>query len=236
MEYCTRKVNCSRKKKHSGLCNKNRDTHDPFWLSSGTHKKMKLNIEISNLVENRDELAIQISTYENHQEEMDNSMHKLLMAKQDFELSKQDFELSKQDLEMSKQDLEVSKQELENDIAFALTVKENLEIELQSILCKLDQNKLINTRLAFAKGKREKTPTTWESINDSSCTRRYNRQRETKKMLEYIHGGSDGALFGAWDFLVKYARKELVEKCILAFKKGKFIEIGQLRILDRLLP
>ena len=171
---------------------------------------MKLNMEISNLVENRDELAIQISTYENHQEEMDNSMHELLMAKQDFELSKQD--------------LEVSKQELENDIAFALTVKENLEIELQSILCKLDQNKLINTRLASAKGKREKTPTTWESINDSSCTRRYNRQGETKKMLEYIHRGSDGALFGAWDFLVKYARKELVEKFILAFKKGKFIE------------
>ena len=32
-----------------------------------------------------------------------------------------------------------------------------------------------------------------------------------KNPLEYIHGGSDGALFVAWDFLVKYARKELVE-------------------------
>ena len=95
-------------------------------------------MEISNLVENRDELVIQISTSSNHQEETENSMQELLMAKQD---------------------LELSKQELENNIAFARTVKENLETEMQSVLRKLDQNKLINTRLASARERQERENT-----------------------------------------------------------------------------
>ena len=43
-------------------------------------------------------------------------------------------------------------------------------------------------------------------------------------MLEYIHGGANGALNGAWDFLTSSTSYEQLEKMLLEFKKGKFIE------------
>ena len=45
-----------------------------------------------------------------------------------------------------------------------------------------------------------------------------------KKMMEYIDGGSDGAIFGAWEFLIKNASAETIEKFLFDYKKGKFIE------------
>ena len=84
--------------------------------------------------------------------------------------------------------LEIKKQKLENDIISAVIEKENilketenLENELQSILCNIEKYKLINTRQQYSKSKGEKTPTSWESINDTSSTTRYSRQGETKK-------------------------------------------------------
>ena len=49
---------------------------------------------------------------------------------------------------------------------------------------------------------RKKNSTSCEMLNSPSSTR-YNRQKETRNMLEYIHGGLGGAVFGAWDFLRK---------------------------------
>ena len=61
-------------------------------------------------------------------------------------------------------------------------------------------------------------------INDSSNSTRYKRRTESKHILEYIHGGEEGAVYGAWDILVRYASKELMEKFIISYKRGKFIE------------
>lgn len=69
---------------------------------------------------------------------------------------------------------------------------------------------------------REKHPTTWETINDSTSSTHYNRRKDTKTLLEYIHGGSNGAVYGAWDFLCRYAPDELLEQFFLERKKGKF--------------
>ena len=46
---------------------------------------------------------------------------------------------------------------------------------------------------------------------------------ETKDVLEYIHGGSAGAIFGAWDFLCKNTSNEQMETLLLDYKKGKFM-------------
>ena len=41
-------------------------------------------------------------------------------------------------------------------------------------------------------------------------------------MREYIHGGDEGALYGAWDFLASFASKEIIDKLISSYKRGKY--------------
>ena len=53
-------------------------------------------------------------------------------------------------------------------------------------------------------------------INDVSNSSKYCRQKETKNILEYIHGGKDGALYDAWDYIARYTNKHLIEKFTLA--------------------
>ena len=57
-----------------------------------------------------------------------------------------------------------------------------------------------------------------------TCSTRYKRQEETKDLLEYVHGGSDGSIFGAWDYIRRYATEEQLESFVVSFKKGKFVE------------
>ena len=43
-------------------------------------------------------------------------------------------------------------------------------------------------------------------------------------MLEYIHGGEEGALLGAWDVLAANAKKETMDTLIGKYKRGKYIQ------------
>ena len=76
----------------------------------------------------------------------------------------------------------------------------------------------------FSRTKMELNPTTFENINDSANRTHYNRRIEKKYILEYIHGGISGALFGAWDFILGYGDETLIEKFIVSYRRGKFIE------------
>ena len=78
--------------------------------------------------------------------------------------------------------------------------KNNIDIEVQSLLSNLQKYKLIYEKQAQAKSKRENAPITWDTINDVTNSTRYSRQQETKDVLQYIHGGMEGAIFGTWDF------------------------------------
>ena len=72
--------------------------------------------------------------------------------------------------------------------------------------------------------RRENTSTTLETITNAKSGTRYRRRDETKNVLEFIHGGEDGALFGAWDFLSGNAPKEMMEDLISRYKRGKYVE------------
>ena len=76
----------------------------------------------------------------------------------------------------------------------------------------------------YARTQRQNKPTTEATINDSGDSTRYKRQKETKNALEYIDGGEKGALYGAWDFLCRFATTELMEKLIIGYRRGKFIQ------------
>ena len=49
----------------------------------------------------------------------------------------------------------------------------------------------------YAVTKRQKNPTTESMITDVKSSTRYRRRKETKNVLEYIHGGCQGAVYGA---------------------------------------
>ena len=76
----------------------------------------------------------------------------------------------------------------------------------------------------YSRKRRENTSTTWETINSSKCSARHRRRTESKNILEYVHGGEQGSLYGAWDFLQSHCGSDLMEKFILSFKRGKFLE------------
>ena len=134
----------------------------------------------------------------------------------------------------------VNNLELEKIYLDRATVELNADVMiLQEIKTKLDETKtsldadiihlneeyqrlksLIDPK-SHGKTKREKNPTNEDMISKTSNSTRYYRRKETKDILEYLHGGKEGAIFGAWDFLCHQASSAQLEKFILEHKKGK---------------
>jgi hypothetical protein len=42
--------------------------------------------------------------------------------------------------------------------------------------------------------------------------------------LEYIHGGEEASLLGAWDLIAANAPKELMDNLIEKYKQGEYLE------------
>ena len=62
-------------------------------------------------------------------------------------------------------------------------------------------------------------------IKNPKSTTRYKRREETEEALRYIHGGLDGAIFGAWDFLVgNISDDTLLDKLISSYKRGRYLQ------------
>lgn len=62
------------------------------------------------------------------------------------------------------------------------------------------------------------------TITDRSSSVRFRRRKETSNVLEYIHGGSFGAVCGAWDFLAANAPEETMNSLISTYKRGKYLQ------------
>ena len=75
-----------------------------------------------------------------------------------------------------------------------------------------------------AEAKKKEAGKAFEIISDFKSSTRYRRRQETKEILEYIHGGDEGALYGAWDFLASFASKEIIDKLISSNKRGKYLQ------------
>jgi len=75
-----------------------------------------------------------------------------------------------------------------------------------------------------AKSKRLHNPTTYEMVTNTKSSTRYRRRQETRDVLEYVHGGDDGAVYGAWDFATSSASKETMDKLIGGYKRGKYLQ------------
>lgn len=71
---------------------------------------------------------------------------------------------------------------------------------------------------------RQKNPTSFDMISDPTNSTRYRRRKETTDTLTYIHGGEEGAAFGAWDFFASRASKVKIVKCLANYKKGRYVQ------------
>ena len=43
-------------------------------------------------------------------------------------------------------------------------------------------------------------------------------------MLDFIHGGAEPSLYGAWDYLVAIATDENMSKLMSNYKRGRFLQ------------
>ena len=121
------------------------------------------------------------------------------------------------------EDLSNQTTQLEDNISSMEEIAEAKKEMLSELEVEFDKVKLLLDRKNYGRTVRENCPTNYELINDHKSLR-YKRLNETKNMLEYIHGGPEGALYGALDFIKRYAKEDLIEKFILDLKRGKFIE------------
>ena len=72
--------------------------------------------------------------------------------------------------------------------------------------------------------KRRSNPTTLDMVLDPNSSTKYRRRCESKEMMEFLHGGQEGALFGAWDLLLSIGSSSQIEQLFCNLKKGKFLE------------
>ena len=98
------------------------------------------------------------------------------------------------------------------------------EQELKESKEKCVDFKLLLEQKGYARKRRENSATSFEMINDTSSSMRYRCRDESKKVLEYIHGGREGSIYGAWDYLKGVASLKQMESLILSYKRGKFLE------------
>ena len=61
-------------------------------------------------------------------------------------------------------------------------------------------------------------------IYDGSNSTRFQRRKESADILNYIHGGEEAAILGAWDFIESNASKDVMDKLIGSYKRGKYLE------------
>ena len=76
----------------------------------------------------------------------------------------------------------------------------------------------------YSRRRRSAASTSYEMINDYKSSTRYRRREETKNILEFIHGGFEASLYGAWDFLAANASNETMTKLMSNYKRGRFLQ------------
>ena len=94
---------------------------------------------------------------------------------------------------------------------------------LDEINSKYEKLKLLLEERGYARTRRQNVETTFEMINNRTSTTRFRRKLETKNILQFIHGGEEGSLYGAWDYLTS-ASSELMDKLINGYKRGKYLQ------------
>ena len=99
-----------------------------------------------------------------------------------------------------------------------------LEGKLSEINREYGKIKLFLDQKGYSRARRMNTPTTFEMISDPKSSTRYRRRQDTTNILEFIHGGEEPSIYGAWDHIASHASKPVVEKLVCRYKRRKFLQ------------
>ena len=102
--------------------------------------------------------------------------------------------------------------------------KQNLDVTLGKLANASDRLDAAQNEHVKKRTKRLKNPTTFELVHDHKSSTRYRRRCESKDVMEFIHGGQEGAVYGAWDLLLSLGSNKQVEHLITNYKKGRFLQ------------
>lgn len=96
--------------------------------------------------------------------------------------------------------------------------------QLEEITKQYNKLKTLLDQTTCSRSCREHTATTLEMISSTSSSVRYRRRQESKNVLEYIHGGENAAVQGAWDVVKSFAGKDMISTFVANYKRGKLIQ------------
>ena len=120
---------------------------------------------------------------------------------------------------------------LGNELDKSFEKKEQLDVKLheqEPKLCEIttqyEKLKTLLDQKGYCRTRRQNTSTSLETISSTSSSVRYRRSQETRNLLEYIHGGEEGAIVGAWDFVAADATKETMDTLVSKYRRGKYLE------------
>ena len=99
-----------------------------------------------------------------------------------------------------------------------------MEEKLETITKEYEKLKVLLDQKQNAKARRINTATTFEMISNPKSSTRYRRRQETKNILEFTHGGEEGSIYGAWDYLASCTSNNVMAKLIGSYKRGCFIQ------------
>ena len=101
---------------------------------------------------------------------------------------------------------------------------EEAERELREAKAEHSKLKTLLDPKRHSRSRRENTPTTLATVQDNNSSVRYRRRQETKDALEFIHGGEQGSVFGAWDFVAANATTTAIDEFICNYKRGRYLK------------
>ena len=102
--------------------------------------------------------------------------------------------------------------------------KNELQEEYDILHHRFEKFKILMKQKRSAKTRRKKTATKFDTINDDKHSAHYKRENETKNILSDRHEVVEGAICGAWECIMIYACMDIMEKFLLSYKRGTFLE------------
>ena len=78
---------------------------------------------------------------------------------------------------------------------------DGMENRLHNVTKDYEKLKVVLAQKQNAKKVKQKTSNTFEIINNPNSSTRYRRRHKIKNVLDFIHGGEEASLYGAWDYL-----------------------------------
>ncbi|CAH3162294.1 unnamed protein product, partial [Pocillopora meandrina] len=196
---CGKSRKCSKPNSHQGRCDSSRTFH-AFWKSSSSHVALKRKGELQ---EQNKRLSQDIEAKKARLDEYEGQIQTSVAQKDA--------------VEEELQSLQKSVEEKEDEVKQQEEKVTQLNEQYHKFKSLLEQK-------GFSVARRKNASTTCDMITNVNSSTKYRRRQETKNVLEFIHGGKEGSIYGAWDYISSTADNQTMDTLISGLKRGKYLQ------------